>query len=92
MIDASEAVKAMGAMLRALRQSRGLRQVDLAELAGLTRLQVIHVESGRCGVAVSSYARMAAALDARFTLVPGQPRTLEQTGQLSPRTPDESRD
>jgi len=82
MSNFESAVKAMGAKLKAMRQSRGLRLVDVAERAGIPRLKVIHVEAGRPGVAVSSYARVAAALGAQFQLVPAQRPTLEEIGAL----------
>lgn len=82
MNDFESAVQAMGAKLKAMRQARGLRLVDVAERAGIPRLKVIHVEAGRPSVAVSSYARVAAALGAQFQLVPAQRPTLEEIGAL----------
>jgi transcriptional regulator with XRE-family HTH domain len=80
--DFESTVKAMGAKLKEMRQARGLRLVDVAERAGIPRLKVIHVEAGRPGVAVASYARVAAALGAQFQLVPAQRPTLEEVGAL----------
>lgn len=82
MNDFESTVQAMGAKLKAMRQARGLRLVDVAERAGVPRLKVIHVEAGRPGVAVSSYARVAAALGAQFQLVPAQRPTLEEISAL----------
>ena len=82
MSDFESNLKAMGAKLKFMRQSRGLRQVDVAERAGLARLQVIHVEAGRPTVAAGAYARVAAALGAQFLLVPAQRPTLEEIGTL----------
>lgn len=62
MNDFESTVKTMGVKLKEMRQACGLRLVDVAERAGIPRLKVIHVEAGRTGVAVASYARVAAAL------------------------------
>ncbi len=80
--DFESNLKALGTKLKAMRQARGLRQVDVAERAGMLRLQVIHVEAGRPGVAAGAYARVAAALGAQFQLVPAQRPTLEEIGAL----------
>ncbi|CAM4151503.1 helix-turn-helix domain-containing protein [Roseateles saccharophilus] len=80
--DFESTVKAMGAKLKEMRKARGLRQIDVADRAGIPRLQVVHVEAGRPGVAVSAYARVAAALGAQFQLVPAQRPTLEEIGAL----------
>jgi len=80
--DFESSVRAMGAALKEMRHARGLRLIDVAERAGIPRLKVIHVEAGRPGVAVSSYARVAAALGAQFKLVPAQRPTLEEIGAL----------
>ncbi|MGM9484787.1 helix-turn-helix domain-containing protein [Roseateles sp. NT4] len=53
MSDFESAVKAICAKLNEMREVRGLRQVDVAERAGITRPSLIRVEAGRCSVAVS---------------------------------------
>ena len=55
---------AFGAALRAVRERRGLRQQELAELAGLTAPQVSSFESGARMPTVRTLRRLAAALDA----------------------------
>ncbi|ATU67135.1 helix-turn-helix domain-containing protein [Piscinibacter gummiphilus] len=72
----------LGRRLKAMRQERGLRLVDVAAMAGLPRLKVIHVESGRPGVAASSYARVAAALGGQLQVIPAQRPTLEEIAEL----------
>ena len=54
---------AFGAALRTLRESRGLRQQELAELAGVTAPQLSSFESGARLPAVRTLRRLAAALD-----------------------------
>ncbi len=82
MSDFESSVMALGAKLKEMRQARGLRLVDVASMAGIPRLKVIHVEAGRPGVAISSYARVAAALGAQLQVVPAQRPTLEEIGSL----------
>jgi HTH-type transcriptional regulator/antitoxin HipB len=82
MNDDESTVADLGAQLKAMRQARGLRLVDVAERAGIPRLKVIHVEAGRTGVAISSYARVAAALGARLNLQPAQRPTLDEIASL----------
>ena len=55
MSDFESSVMALGAKLKEMRQARGLRLVDVASMAGIPRLKVIHVEAGRPGVAISSF-------------------------------------
>jgi transcriptional regulator with XRE-family HTH domain len=82
MSDFESSVMSMGANLKEMRQARGLRLVDVASMAGIPRLKVIHVEAGRPGVAISSYARVSAALGAQLQVVPAQRPTLEEIGAL----------
>lgn len=82
MSDFESDVQALGRSLREMRLQRGLRLVDVADMAGVPRLKVIHVEAGRPGVAVSSYARIAAALGGQLQVVPAQRPTLEEIGRL----------
>jgi len=72
----------LGKTLRAMRQRRGLRLVDVAEMAALPRPKVIHVEAGRPGVAASSYARVAAALGGKLQIEPARRPTLDEIGPL----------
>lgn len=62
-----EYVRALGDELRRRRQAKGLSQAELAELAGLTRVHVHRIESGKVGEAptnptVRAVAALAAAL------------------------------
>ncbi len=58
-----------GRSIRALRQRRGWRQVDLAERSGLARSVIGRVELGQIGrMAYDDLAAAAAALDGQLTL------------------------
>lgn len=76
---------ALGQSLQDMRKQRGLRLVDVASMAGIPRLKVIHVEAGRPGVAASSYARVAAALGGQLQVVPSHRPTLDEIGALLSR-------
>ena len=82
MLDFDSAILSLGAQLKAMRQQRGLRLVDVAVMAGIPRLKLIHVEAGRPTVAISSYARVAAALGAQFQVLPARRPTLDEIGTL----------
>lgn len=59
----------IGLVIRALRRRRGLRQIDLAEAAGLSQALVSLVERGHVeSLTVRTLRRTAAALDARVVL------------------------
>ena len=59
-----------GRGIRALRLRRRWRQIDLAAAAGVSQTIVAKIELGRGRrVAIESYERVAAALDARFELL-----------------------
>ncbi|AXJ07394.1 transcriptional regulator [Pseudomonas fluorescens] len=51
-----------GSKIRKQRISRGLTQVQLANLAGLTRYKIIVVEKGAPSVSMIAYPRTLAAL------------------------------
>ncbi|MNQ71435.1 anaerobic benzoate catabolism transcriptional regulator [compost metagenome] len=72
----------LGNQLREKRVNRGLTQVQLAELAGLTRHKVIAVEKGTLSVGMIAYARILGALDCELTVVPAAMPTLEELGDL----------
>jgi transcriptional regulator with XRE-family HTH domain len=82
MSDFATNLCALGLALKRLREQRGLRQEDVAERAGLTRLMVIHVEAGRPTLGAASYAKLAAALGAQLQLLPTQRPTLDEIGAL----------
>ncbi|HUR86324.1 MAG TPA: helix-turn-helix transcriptional regulator [Solirubrobacteraceae bacterium] len=50
--------------LRLRRLALGLRQVDVAELAGLSREQIVRLEAGDCTPGWGTVQRLAAALQA----------------------------
>ncbi|HET7921303.1 MAG TPA: helix-turn-helix transcriptional regulator [Gammaproteobacteria bacterium] len=60
----SQALRALfAANLRNLRQTRGISQERLAELAGLHRTYVSSVERGARNISIDNIARLARALD-----------------------------
>ena len=81
-MDFESALTALGRSLQELRQRRGLRQEDVAVMAGLPRLKVIQVEAGRHGVSVAAYAKVAAALGCRLNVGLSTRPTLEEIGDL----------
>lgn len=68
--------------LKSMRLERGYSQSELAKLAGLPRLRVVHIEAGRPGVAVSAYARLAAAMGGEMRVVPQQRPTMDEIREL----------
>lgn len=64
----------VGRRIRDIRQEHRIRQVDLADAAGLTRAVVLGIESGRRRVTVAEAAQLALALGVPFrSLLEGMP-------------------
>lgn len=61
--DSQELRTVFAANLRNLRQTRGISQERLAELAGLHRTYVSSVERGARNISIDNIARLAKALD-----------------------------
>ena len=57
-MDYSLIISRLGKQIREKRINRGLTQVQLAELAGLTRHKVIAVEKGTLSVGMIAFARI----------------------------------
>lgn len=68
----------LGKQIRTRRLNLGLTQLQLAELAGLTRHKVIAVEQGSLSVAVVAYAKALGALDCELQVVPAVMPTLDE--------------
>lgn len=81
-MDYSLLISRLGRQIREKRMNRGLTQVKLAELAGLTRQKVIAVEKGTLSVSMLAYARVLGALDCEFAVIPAAMPTLEELGEL----------
>jgi transcriptional regulator with XRE-family HTH domain len=58
--------KIIGARIRALREQRGLNQDELARQAGLNRVHLYRVETGRQSPTIRTLAILAAALKVRI--------------------------
>ena len=59
----------LGNQVRERRQTRGLTQVQLAKLAGVSRLWLVHVERGHPGAEFGKVLRLLSALDFTVDLV-----------------------
>lgn len=70
---------AFGRTVRKLRQSRGLSQERLAELAGIHRTYIGDVERGRRNVALVNMTRIAKALGISLSRLMSE---MEKEGQL----------
>ena len=81
-MDYSLIIVRLGKQIREKRINRGLTQVQLAELAGLTRHKVIAVEKGTLSVGMIAFARILAALDCELSVIPAAMPTLEELGDL----------
>lgn len=53
----------LGARVRELREGLQLSQAELAHLAGVNRVTLARIETGRTGVSVAVLARLALAMD-----------------------------
>jgi HTH-type transcriptional regulator / antitoxin HipB len=61
----------VGTVLRQVRLRRGLRQADVARIAGVSRTTISRIERGHFGEAsLSTLRRVAAVLDVRLDLIP----------------------
>jgi transcriptional regulator with XRE-family HTH domain len=81
-MDYSLIISRLGKQIREKRINLGLTQVQLAELAGLTRHKVIAVEKGTLSVGMIAFARILAALDCELSVIPAAMPTLEELGDL----------
>lgn len=90
---AAEEARRIGAALRTMREKRGLRQNELADLAGLAPSQVSEIENARRPPSLRTLRRLCAALDAAVDDllraatgrdVPGRDRAGSVPGALLP--------
>ena len=68
----------LGKHYRVLRKNRGLTQIDVAVLAGISRLQVIAVEAGKESVSIVIHAKLSSALGHELGLIPRRRPTLDE--------------
>jgi transcriptional regulator with XRE-family HTH domain len=54
----------IGAMVRQLRESKGLSGEQLAERAGLVKSDISKIENGRRNITINTLVRLSSALDA----------------------------
>ncbi len=78
MESASFQLQRLGKVFKAMRENRGLTQVQAGELARIPRLAVIKIEAGRETVAIGAYGKLANALGAELALLPRTRPTLEE--------------
>jgi transcriptional regulator with XRE-family HTH domain len=78
MENTSFQLQRLGKAFRAMRENRGLTQVEAGELAHIPRLAVIKIEAGRETVAIGAYSKLANALGAELALMPRTRPTLEE--------------
>ena len=67
----------IGSKLRQIRESKGISQLRLAELAGVNRITVLKIEGGKFNPSLDLINRLAAPLGARLELVEGEKRACE---------------
>lgn len=77
-MDYSLIATRLGEQVRQRRLNRGLTQVKLAALAGITRQKIIAIEKGDLSVGMMAYARALAALDAELSVVAAAMPTLDE--------------
>lgn len=77
-MDKSFHLQKLGKTFKSMRINRGLTQVEVAKFAGINRLRVIDIESGRDSVSIGSYEKLAAALGGELTIIPKTRPTLEE--------------
>jgi transcriptional regulator with XRE-family HTH domain len=74
----------LGAELRALRESRGLTQAQIADAAGVPRLKVIQIEKGLATVSAGAYAAVAVHLGVEFATAPARRPTQDEIARIFP--------
>jgi len=75
----------LGQAIKAMREQRGLRMKDVADLAGTTRFKVGSVEAGVPTVSIHYYARISAALGAELQLGLARRPTLDEITAIMDR-------
>lgn len=73
-----EARRKLGLYLRGIREHRKMTQRDLAEKAGITQPQVVHVETGEKNYTIDTFVAITAALDCYLFLSDRQGKHLDQ--------------
>ena len=78
MNSSSFQLQRLGNAFKAMRENRGLTQMQAGKLACIPRLAVIRIEAGRETVAIGTYGKLANALGAELALAPRTRPTLEE--------------
>jgi len=73
-----EARRKLGLYLRGIREHRKMTQRELAEAAGVTQPQVVHIESGEKNYTVDTFMAVISALDCYLFLSDRQGKHLDQ--------------
>lgn len=66
MKDQERAAAAIGRRLKALREAHGMKQVELAEVAGISQATLSRIESGKGPVEAATALRLAMALKVKM--------------------------
>lgn len=69
--DAEES-RRLGRRLKALREDRGLRQSDVADIVGMTAPQLSKIEKGQTDMRISTVRSLLRAMDASFADIAGE--------------------
>ena len=77
---APRTMKALGKLLRDIRESQDLTQVDIANRSGLTRQQVGLIELGK-NVTIRTLDKLLAATGHELEIMYNPPKTKEQTDE-----------
>ncbi len=62
-------LQSIGTNIRNMRTYRGITQEQLAEEAGLRRLSIIQIESGKTNFEINTLVRIAAALQCNLDII-----------------------
>jgi transcriptional regulator with XRE-family HTH domain len=73
--------KEVGARIRALRQARGMTQIDLAEALGITQSNLSAIERGARGLTVHQVVKLAQALRATTDEILAPSKAAPQNGR-----------
>lgn len=71
MKDQERAAAAIGRRVKALREAHGMKQVELAEVAGISQATLSRIESGKGPVEAATALRIAMAVNVKMKALTG---------------------